>query len=98
MTGKDIELHSYVHGAYLGTIRVLIQADGKYTASIRHATLAFGPPMLFCGLHDKYGSFQCAQIVTGILASLTAFVSYVVVFVDRMEKKRNGKVQGNKID
>ncbi|KAL5358452.1 hypothetical protein BJX96DRAFT_146628 [Aspergillus floccosus] len=56
-------------------------------ASIRYATLASGPPMMFCGFQDQYNSFQGIKIVWGMIVSFFALLWYAMRFCDLLEAR-----------
>ncbi|GES64371.1 hypothetical protein ATEIFO6365_0008044100 [Aspergillus terreus] len=60
-------------------------------ASIRYATLTFGPPMVFCGFQDGYNSFQAMKIVSGMIVSFFAFLWYAVRFCELLEARSKEK-------
>lgn len=68
------------------------------SASIRHASLAFGPPMLFCEFQDKYSSFQFMRIFWGGMVGCLAFFLYLFVFLERSSETGEDDRVPKKVD
>ncbi|KNG89925.1 hypothetical protein ANOM_001715 [Aspergillus nomiae NRRL 13137] len=76
-------------------------ASSASAAALRYAGLAFGPPMVFCGVQDHYSQWQFARLFLGGIVCFLTFLAFLVASTDPyMEKqkietggRRQGKVE-----
>ncbi|OGM46218.1 hypothetical protein ABOM_004908 [Aspergillus bombycis] len=67
-------------------------------AALRYAGLAFGPPMVFCGIQDQYSQWQFARLFLGGIVCFLTFLAFLVASTDERVEKQKIETEGRKQD